>query len=49
MEIDGKYDQEDFQALLSAMQVLGLSSDEQDTIFKILAAGKQGSDGTGNQ
>ena len=43
VEIDGKYDKEDFQALLSAMQVLGFTSDEQDTIFKILASGKQGS------
>ncbi|XP_037094410.1 unconventional myosin-XV-like isoform X2 [Pollicipes pollicipes] len=38
VEIDGKYDKEDFQALLSAMQVLGFSSDEQDNIFKILAS-----------
>lgn len=39
-EIDGKYDNEDFQSLMSAMQVLGFSSDEQDTIFRILASGK---------
>ena len=39
MEIDGKYDKEDFQALLSAMQVLDFTSDEKDTIFKILASG----------
>ncbi|XP_054281634.1 unconventional myosin-XV-like isoform X2 [Macrosteles quadrilineatus] len=37
-EIDGKYDAEDFQSLLSAMQVLGFTSDEQDTIFRILAS-----------
>ncbi|BES99216.1 MyTH4 domain [Nesidiocoris tenuis] len=37
-EIDGKYDNEDFQSLMSAMQVLGFSSDEQDTIFRILAS-----------
>ncbi|XP_046399408.1 unconventional myosin-XV isoform X2 [Ischnura elegans] len=37
-EIDGKYDNEDFQALLSAMQVLGFTSEEQDTIFRILAS-----------
>nr|CAD7393755.1 unnamed protein product [Timema cristinae] len=37
-EIDGKLDGEDFHSLLSAMQVLGFSSDEQDTIFKILAS-----------
>jgi 5-enolpyruvylshikimate-3-phosphate synthase len=40
-EIDGKFDGEDFQSLLSAMQVLGFTSDEQDTIFRILASGKQ--------
>ena len=39
-EIDGKYDGEDFESLLSAMQVLGFSSVEQETIFKILASGK---------
>ncbi|CAH0384305.1 unnamed protein product [Bemisia tabaci] len=37
-EIDGKYDGEDFQSLMSAMQVLGFTSDEQDTIFRILAS-----------
>ncbi|XP_075232051.1 unconventional myosin 10A isoform X3 [Lycorma delicatula] len=37
-EIDGKYDSEDFQSLLSAMQVLGFTSEEQDTIFRILAS-----------
>ncbi|XP_024944481.1 uncharacterized protein LOC107271471 isoform X3 [Cephus cinctus] len=37
-EIDGKNDTQDFKALLSAMQVLGFSSDEQDTIFKILGS-----------
>jgi myosin-15 len=39
-EIDGKFDGEDFQSLLSAMQVLGFTSEEQDTIFRILASGK---------
>ena len=39
-ELEGKYDGEDFQALLSAMQVLGFTSDEQDTIFRILSAGE---------
>ncbi|XP_059488251.1 unconventional myosin-XV isoform X2 [Neocloeon triangulifer] len=37
-EIDGKNDLEDFQSLLSAMQVLGLNSEEQDTIFRILSS-----------
>lgn len=37
-EIDGKYDGEDFQSLMSAMQVLGFTSEEQDTIFRILAS-----------
>lgn len=37
-EIDGKTDTQDFKALLSAMQVLGFTSEEQDTIFKILAS-----------
>lgn len=37
-EIDGKNDTEDFKALLSAMQVLGFTSEEQDTIFKILSS-----------
>ncbi|CAL4069628.1 unnamed protein product, partial [Meganyctiphanes norvegica] len=37
-QLEGKYDSEDFQGLVSAMQVLGFSSDEQDTIFRILAA-----------
>ncbi|XP_052130635.1 unconventional myosin-VIIa-like [Frankliniella occidentalis] len=37
-EIDGKYDSEDFQSLLSAMQVLGFTMDEQDNIFRILAS-----------
>lgn len=36
--IDGKSDTQDFKALLSAMQVLGFTSEEQDTIFKILAS-----------
>ncbi len=34
--IDGKTDREDFESLLSAMQVLGFSGEERDTIFKIL-------------
>lgn len=38
-DIHGKYDGEDFQSLLSAMQVLGFTSEEQDTIFRILASG----------
>ncbi|XP_065559306.1 unconventional myosin-XV-like isoform X1 [Artemia franciscana] len=33
-----KDDCEDFQSLLSAMQVLGFTMEEQDTIFRILAA-----------
>ncbi|KMQ93138.1 unconventional myosin-xv isoform x1, partial [Lasius niger] len=37
-EIDGKSDVQDFKALLSAMQVLGFTSEEQDTIFKILSS-----------
>ncbi|XP_050694860.1 unconventional myosin-XV-like isoform X6 [Eriocheir sinensis] len=37
-QLEGKYDGEDFQALLSAMQVLGFTADEKDTIFRILAA-----------
>ncbi|KAK0170258.1 hypothetical protein PV328_010838 [Microctonus aethiopoides] len=37
-EIDGKHDTQDFKALLSAMQVLGFTSEEQDTIFRILAS-----------
>ncbi|XP_042230048.1 unconventional myosin-XV-like [Homarus americanus] len=37
-QLEGKYDGEDLQALLSAMQVLGFSTQEQDTIFRILAA-----------
>lgn len=36
--IDGKNDTQDFKALLSAMQVLGFTSEEQDTIFKILSS-----------
>lgn len=36
--IEGKNDTQDFKALLSAMQVLGFTSDEQDTIFRILAS-----------
>ena len=37
-EIDGKNDRDDFQSLLSAMQVLGFTNEEQDTIFRILAS-----------
>ncbi|XP_074098878.1 unconventional myosin 10A [Cotesia typhae] len=37
-QIDGKNDTQDFKALLSAMQVLGFTSEEQDTIFRILAS-----------
>ncbi|XP_048509561.1 uncharacterized protein LOC105693576 isoform X2 [Athalia rosae] len=37
-EIDGKNDTQDFKALLSAMQVLGFTSEEQDTIFRILGS-----------
>ncbi|XP_023214568.1 unconventional myosin-XV-like, partial [Centruroides sculpturatus] len=36
--IECKDDAEDFRSLLSAMQVLGFTSDEQDTIFRMLAA-----------
>ncbi|KAJ8681733.1 hypothetical protein QAD02_017525 [Eretmocerus hayati] len=36
--INGKNDTQDFKALLSAMQVLGFTSEEQDTIFKILSS-----------
>lgn len=37
-EIDGKNDEEGFRFLLSAMQVLGFTNEEQDTIFRIMAA-----------
>ncbi|ODM97208.1 Unconventional myosin-XV [Orchesella cincta] len=36
--IPGKHDAEDFQALLSAMQILGFNNEEINNIFKILAA-----------
>ena len=36
--IDGKVDKDDFQNLLSAMQVLGFTSEEQDVIFKIISS-----------
>ncbi len=36
--IDGKSDREDFEALMSAMQVLGFTNEERETIFKILAS-----------
>jgi myosin-15 len=39
--IPGKSDKDDFQALLSAMQILGMGSTEIDTVFKLLAAGKR--------
>lgn len=38
IEIDGKDDAEDFKFLLSAMQVLGFTHEEQDIIFRILAS-----------
>ncbi|KAH7950507.1 hypothetical protein HPB49_025045 [Dermacentor silvarum] len=38
IEMACKDDAEDFRSLLSAMQVLGMSSEEQDAIFRILAA-----------
>ena len=34
-----KHDGQDFKTLLSAMQILGFSADEQDVIFRILASG----------
>ncbi len=34
--VDGKTDREDLETLMSAMQVLGFSGEERDTIFKIL-------------
>ena len=37
-EIEGKNDGEDFRFLLAAMQVLGFTNEEQDTIFRILAS-----------
>lgn len=37
-EIDGKNDEQDFRFLLAAMQVLGFTNEEQDTIFRILAS-----------
>lgn len=37
-EIDGRNDSEGFQSLMSAMQVLDFTSEEQDTIFRILAS-----------
>ena len=36
--IDGKVDKDDFQNLLSAMQVLGFTAEEQDVIFKIISS-----------
>uniref|UniRef100_A0A4W3JGV5 Myosin XVA n=1 Tax=Callorhinchus milii TaxID=7868 RepID=A0A4W3JGV5_CALMI len=37
-EIPGKQDGEDFRRLLSAMEVLGFSSEEQSSIFRILSS-----------
>jgi len=37
-EIEGKNDEEDFRFLLAAMQVLGFTNEEQDTIFRILSS-----------
>ncbi|XP_014277405.1 unconventional myosin-XV isoform X2 [Halyomorpha halys] len=37
-EIDGRNDSDGFQSLMSAMQVLDFTSEEQDTIFRILAS-----------
>lgn len=37
-EIEGKNDGEDFRFLLAAMQVLGFTNEEQDTVFRILAS-----------
>jgi myosin-15 len=36
--IDYKDDKEDFEALISAIDILGFSKLEQDTIFKMLAS-----------
>ncbi|XP_069916157.1 unconventional myosin-XV [Oryctolagus cuniculus] len=37
-EISGKSDAEDFRRLLAAMEVLGFSAEDQDSIFRILAS-----------
>ncbi len=37
--IPGKNDKDDFQALISAMQILGFSSPEIDCVFRVLASG----------
>ncbi|XP_006875611.1 PREDICTED: unconventional myosin-XV [Chrysochloris asiatica] len=37
-EIEGKSDADDFRRLLEAMEVLGFSSEDQDSIFRILAS-----------
>ncbi|KAH0505963.1 Unconventional myosin-XV [Microtus ochrogaster] len=37
-EITGKSDADDFRRLLAAMEVLGFSSEDQDSIFRILAS-----------
>lgn len=36
-ELDGKSDAHDFNRLLSALQVLGFTNDEQDALFRVLA------------
>lgn len=37
-EIAGKSDADDFRRLLAAMEVLGFTSEDQDSIFRILAS-----------
>ena len=37
-EISGKSDADDFRRLLAAMEVLGFSAEDQDSIFRILAS-----------
>lgn len=37
-EISGKSDSDDFRRLLAAMEVLGFSGEDQDSIFRILAS-----------
>lgn len=37
-EITGKSDADDFRRLLAAMEVLGFTSEDQDSIFRILAS-----------
>ena len=38
MRIDGKNDAEDWEALGSALQVLGFTAEERETLWKILAS-----------